>query len=503
MPDSSVRKPSSPSGFEAAYPFLVTAAILVFAPLFRSGQPALAQLVLQLLAVALLGLSLRARQNLPVSRPEMVAAISLLLMPLVFLIPLPSGLVDWLPGRDIYASIQAQLGIEAGVRRLSVLPHETESAWLLALIPIAVFFGVRSLDFRGLRRLLWVLFAIAAGQAILGLMQYGGQSDLLYLGMEPAYRTAVGTYTNRNHLAGLLVMVLPIALALLIYSVGRHGHRQTQWRKRMAFFGTLRGHTAIGYGALALLFITAIVFTRSRAGIALAMLGILLATLAYSRRIGGNNVYGLVGTVVAIAIGVGLVIGLAPVLDRFSVSDTVENARWTVFSATLTGIGHFFPLGSGPGTYPEVFNAFQPLELGRWFVNRAHNDYLEWLFDGGAFAAVLILFLLGLYLRQWTKVWTSEAWSQLRFIQVGAGIGILLILGHSLVDYNLHTPANIVYAALLAGIFFADSALGGEATGARRRTRGRSPARQDVPRPASPTAAPGVPPEQIRNPFLD
>jgi O-antigen ligase len=298
-------------------------------------------------------------------------------------------------------------------------------------------------------------------------------------------------------------MALPITLGLFLFSLGRDssGGRRN-WRGRLTFFGSARGHVAFLYGLLALLLLVGVIFTRSRAGIALTMLGVLLATFAFARRIGGDNVYGPAGTVAALAMGLGIVIGLAPVLDRFAELDPMEDLRWTMFAATVEGIGAFFPLGSGPGTYAAVFPAFQPVELGRWFVNYAHNDYLQWLFEGGLPVAVLFVLLLGLYLYQWSKVWTREAWSQFRFVQVGAGIGVLLMLLHELVDYNLHMPANMVYFAFLAGIFFSDPDLDSVAGGQRRKRR-RTPdlvPAEAVPVPVRPV---GPHPEQIPNPFLD
>jgi hypothetical protein len=111
-----------------------------------------------------------------------------------------------------------------------------------------------------------------------------------------------------------------------------------------------------------------------------------------------------------------------------------------------------------------------------------------------------------LYAVRWLKVWTWEEWSRFRFIQVGAGIGILLLLLHSLADFNLHIPANVVYFAFLAGVFFAQP--GGSAGPVRRRSHS-TPAKA-MSEPASsqePTSRVRrhvpPPPDQIRNPFLD
>ncbi|WP_176722475.1 O-antigen ligase family protein [Candidatus Thiosymbion oneisti] len=483
--------------------------ILVFAPLFRAGQEPVPLLTLQLLAVLVFLLSLwTPAASHRLRKPEIIVLALLFLFPLLFIIPVPSLPLDWLPGRDKYLEALALSGQDQlmWAPTLSIYPLETESAWLTLLIPVAVFVATRKLARPHLDQLILLVMAIAGIQAALGLMQFGGGPESpLYLGSPYAqFGSGMGTYTNRNHLAGLIELVLPVTLALSLYSLGRNERRDPRsWRARILFLSTLRGHAAFLYGALALLLLLGMIFTRSRTGISLTILAVLAVTFSFGRRIGGNNVYGPIGTIVTFVVGIGIAIGLAPVLDRFASADLQEDSRWIVFSATVDGILDFFPLGSGPGTYPDVFHAFQPTELGDFFVNHAHNDYLEWLFEGGVFVALLIALLLGLYVVQWGKVWTKEAWSRFRFLQVGAGIGIFLLLLHEFVDYNLLIPANMVYFAFLAGIFFSDP----DQRAVSSRGHGR-----ERPLPDSmPTTSPGGPvvkpmepaSDQIKNPFLD
>lgn len=483
--------------------------MLIVAPLFRSGKPALAVMALELLAVCVLVLVLWQPAKRLIGAWEAIALALLLAVPLLYLVPFPADLAAWLPGREPYLAGLALIDDTATghFARLSLYPLQTEAALLLLMVPVAMFLGMRALDTDRALQLVLLMLGIGAGQALIGLVQYGateGSPALFGMSFTGVSR-AMGSYTNPDHLAGLLEMLLPIALALLLFSVGRkhHDDRRRGWRARVAFVSSIRGHAAVAYGVIALLLLLGIIFTRSRAGILVGILGILLSTVTFSRRIGGNNVYGPTGTVVTLAIGAGIIIGLVPVLDRFSVDAAVGDARWTIFSETLRGIGALFPLGSGPGTYPDVFPAFQSLQLGQWFINHAHNDYLEWLFEAGLIAAALMALLVGLYARQWLKLRTKDAWSRFHFVQVGAGIGILLLLLHSLGDFNLHIPANITYLAFLMGIFFADPGAAVEPVKPRRRRTPNleSAATLSPVAPSSVRAAP--PPDQIRNPFLD
>jgi hypothetical protein len=481
--------------------------ILLIAPIFRAGLTPLPLLTLELLAVSLLGVALWVPDRLEVKTREIIALVLVLLLPLLYLIYLPPDLLDGVPGQGPYRANLKWVTGEGQGGALSLIALQTQASGLVLLIPIAVFLATRSLGEQRQLHLVTLLLAIAAFQATLGLVQFGAaQGGLLLLGFDPSGSGAAGTYPNRNHLAGLIEMVLPIALALLLYYLGRdRGDRKASWRRKVSFLASLRGHKALVYGALGVLLVLGIIFTRSRTGIALAMLGILLTTFLFSRRIGGDNVYGPTGTLVVIVAGIGISIGLAPVLDRFSFGGALEDARWTIFAAAVEGLATFLPFGSGPGTFPAVFPAFQPLELGPWFINRAHNDYIEWVFGGGIPAALLILFLLGLYLVQWTHIYSRDHWSRYRYVQVAAGIGLLMLLIHEFFDYNLHTPANMVVFALLAGVFFSDPGQVDHASSRRRRKR-RTPNLSgatnggEIPVPRPSRAPPSA--EQIPNPFL-
>jgi len=496
-------------------------ALILLVPVFRAGNRPLPLLLLELLALVLLILVAWDRERLAVlPRGHALWLGAFLALPLLFLLPLPFGLWASLPGRGLYAEIQQLAADAVAWRGGSVVPSVTVLSTLAGLLPVAVFVAVRVLDNRRVMRLTGALLAVAALEAALGLAQYGqGPRSALFLGNPFAGHSAAGTYASRNHLAGLLVMVLPIALGLTAATLRRRTRRRERWRDRVAFFSSLRGHQAALFGLLALLLLLALIFTRSRAGIALGMLGLILSVIAFSRRLGGSNVYGTVGTVTAAAGGLAVAIGLLPVWQRFASLDAVENLRWRIFSATLEGIGAFFPLGSGPGTYPAVFPRFEPLGLAPGhYINHAHNDYLEWFFEAGLLAAVLMLWAGVIYVRQWPVLMRGAVWPRSRFVQIGAGLGVGLLALHGLVDYNLRIPANMVYFAFLFAVFLRPPEQP-EAKPRRRHHRRatRHPAPEAAPgmsEPHDPGADTGSgsgeregaadrPRRRVRNPFLD
>jgi O-antigen ligase len=438
-------------------PHLLLAAFIILAPLFRAGNTPLATLLLELLAVAgLLVVWWDSERRMALGRFEMVLLAVLALFPLLQLLPMPGFTRADLPGQaDYFVALQAA-GVDQGAATLSTIPRETLSGWLRLLIPLAVYLLTRATSVRNLRKVLTVMFVVAVAQAVLGLVQFGtSPSTVFYPIKDPMVGNALGTYVSRNNFVALMYLSLVLSLALFMGTLGRYKSKVSgdSFRERIQYYASADGHRAFLYGAMALLLLLTIIFTRSRAGIMVTLLGVLLVSVVFSRRIGGSNVYGFTGTIVSGALGLSIAIGLSTVLDRFTISSPLSDGRWVIYDGALTAIGQFFPLGAGTGTFRETFARFQDLSQAQYVINRAHNSYLEWIYNGGLVAIALIVGFLVIYVARWVSVWRRDEWGEFRYVQVGAGLGLLLMLLHDLVDYNLFIPANMVYFSFLAGLY--------------------------------------------------
>jgi O-antigen ligase len=484
--------------------------LLLAAPLHWAAVPPLPRMLLELGALPILALVFWPGAHWSANRRPpagLAAALALLsLYPLLYLLPLPAGVWAGLPGagREPYAQALALFpGESASWRAASAAPAQTEAYWLAFLPPLAVFLGVLHLPEPRRQDLARLAVGMAVLQSLLGLMQYGAaRESFLCFGANTCGSSAQGTYYNRDHLAGLLEMLLPLAVGLIGADLGRAAEPpryRTSWRNRLGFWISGRGHAVAALAAGCVAMLLGLVFTRSRSGILITMLGILVCLAVFARRLGSaNRASGVVGTVVVVALGLAVDIGLAPVLGRFSLDDPLRDARWLIYSQAWQGVGQFLPLGSGPGTFPEAFRQFQPAELGKQFVNHAHNDYLEWLFEGGLPGAALAALLLAAYLRQWLGLAGAGRHSAFRFVQFGAGIGLLLLLLHGLTDFNWHIPANAAYAALLAGIFLGRPGHGPARPAADEPRGGAEPPPKPGPKPAFALDRPKTP---VQNPF--
>ena len=506
-----------PASSEAGLVFsgvAILGATLIFAPLIKGGNRPLPLLILELAAITLLCLLLL-RHNFTqhLSRPLLLAIGGVVALPLVQLLPLPAFLWNLLPGRDYYAAATSAVGIASAHRTLSLIPQATESALLAVLIPISVFVATVSTSQTQLKQLINLFIGLAVLQAIIGLAQFGTGSMTVLAGLDgEKVSVAHGTYANSDHLAGLLEMALPLTLGLLIAHIQIGGSTLTRSSKKppirqrisRLFNSGIRFNLVAIYAAAGFAILLGLTFSHSRSGVSLAMLGILVCSLIFSRWVGGERSTRLITAFTVVAIALALEIGLSSVLNRFTVKGMSDDLRWSIFSKTIHGIREFFPIGTGFGTYPAVFRRFQPDNVPG-FVNHAHNDYLEWLFEGGLLAGILMIVFLVLYLLRWHKIWPRDKYCPpYDFMRISAGISLLMMGLHGLVDFNLHIPANAVFFAFLAGVFFhqAPPVKAGQSPRSAKVRKEPTTTPAPVQKPF-PLPAPPAPATDIRNPFAD
>jgi O-antigen ligase len=98
-------------------------------------------------------------------------------------------------------------------------------------------------------------------------------------------------------------------------------------------------------------------------------------------------------------------------------------------------------LGWGLGTFPTVYPQFRSFYTN-FFVNEAHNDYLQLLCEMGLLGfGTMVWFLIVLYRRAIPQVknWMSDVSGAVTLACILGTTGILV---HSVLDFNLQIPAN-------------------------------------------------------------
>ncbi len=126
-------------------------------------------------------------------------------------------------------------------------------------------------------------------------------------------------------------------------------------------------------------------------------------------------------------------------------------SRSDVNPQTLDAIPDFALSGSGAGSFYTTLPQYHD---GSWrgYFDLAHNDFLQFPLEFGIPAYLILIFTV-LF-----SVWTAIQAIRLRRskLMIGMGfsafMGILAIMIHSSVDFNLQIPANAAYFVVLMAL---------------------------------------------------
>lgn len=136
--------------------------------------------------------------------------------------------------------------------------------------------------------------------------------------------------------------------------------------------------------------------------------------------------------------------------ERFqAVDEAVNNIRWETFDLVLYRIGLSPILGTGLGTFENIFTTLEGESFSRELVmNYVHNVYLENMLELGVPAAFALFAVIGLVIvftltRRWRRRWPEPF-----FVVLGASVFLGL---HQLLDFSLQSPSIAVMFALLLG----------------------------------------------------
>jgi hypothetical protein len=390
------------------------------------GSDSIPELVsLPLLAIAFP----RAWPILKRSSTGLVLVFGVLALPFLQLIPLPYWLWSLLPGRQSVADILTTAGVSASWRPISLLPGATERSLFSLLPAVSIFLSVLCLDRDARKFVLLVAVGIGVLSAPLAMVQLvGGLDSGLYFFDVTNSNRGVGFFANANHFAAFEYSLLPLAAAAL-----------SELRLRSLVFLL----AAFGVVIPALLF--GLTLSGSRSAVILGSIALIAAVpvlLGPEIAKWGKNRALAVAAVMAIGI-IPLMggLGLTAILTRFATQDVAEDLRWVIAAETWRGILNYLPFGAGVGTFPRVYPLLESASsLVPEFVNRAHNDLLETLFEGGVGSLVLLLaFLVWFFITM-----RHSLFRDLEVVgrQARAGVIVIaLLLVHSLWDYPLRTIA--------------------------------------------------------------
>jgi O-antigen ligase len=257
-----------------------------------------------------------------------------------------------------------------------------------------------------------------------------------------------GTFMNPNHLAGFLGMALPLALGYMVVS---------------RFSATIK--VLLAYSAVVML--AGVVVSVSRGGIlavAIAMI-VFCAVLLLQQDFWKPA---LVLLCILTALAVGGASQFESVQKRFDETfknDKSRDDRQLYWEAAWQLFQRDIPWGVGPGHFDVEFPSVRPWQV-QTRPQYAHNDYLNTLCEWGVVGMAIVAAACGLLYWGVYQAWASlrrpshEAgarFSDRTAFIVGAGVGLLAVMIHCIVEFNMQIAALAVTAVTLMALLVAQA----------------------------------------------
>jgi O-antigen ligase len=361
---------------------------------------------------------------------------------LIQIIPLPS---TWMANLSPAAYELHSLTNDVDSMTLSLDLNATITGWFKSLAYILIFILSLLLihSRRRLRQLAYVIIYSGLFQAVYGsLMTLSGLGYGFFIQNPFALSVTTGTFINRNHLAGYLVMALSVGIGMMIASLDT-GSDYTA-KQRLRYFLKLILSTKLRLRLYLVMMVIALVLTHSRMGNTSFFAGLMIAGgigLILSRHATRGTIILLISLIAIDVFIVGTWFGLEKVAQRIEETRLVKETRDEVDIYVYQQWNDYKWTGSGLGSFYSVFPKYRKEDVGGYY-DHTHNDYLEFASDTGAIGLgllglVIVISIYAVLIAQYRR-----RDPLMRGISFAAIMSICAMLIHAMVDFNLQIPAN-------------------------------------------------------------
>jgi putative inorganic carbon (hco3(-)) transporter len=379
-----------------------------------------------------------------------------LLLILFQLLPLPSGILKIISLktyelRNSLSTFNSQLLTLNSKFQISFFPFLTQIEFFkwLTLIGLCIFLlrwnSLEQGD-RTIKQLIIVVMMVGVLESLYGMFEFfSGHHHILNLDGSALISSVTGTFINRNYLAGYLLMVIPLSVGYLFSRETISTNRFMGWRH---WLSSLDGKTLlIGFSVIVM--VLGLLFSASRMGILSLLLSFSLISFLFRNPEKGKRFSKTVVLIFGLALLWAVWIGLDAVISRFfSVSEGFEE-RWKFWVNTFQIFKDFPILGSGLGTFIQVFPMYRSFHI-TGLVTHAENDFLQLASEVGLLGiGLLLVTFLFLFFKGVSRIRSMSYGEPGRYIGIGGLVGILALMFHSLVERNIQIPSNAFLYTML------------------------------------------------------
>lgn len=458
-----------------AWIFFGLLAMVVWAPLpLGSNRTWAIGILLVFAAVLLVGTCVawrrhadEAAQRLALFAWPLGLLLSMVVLSWLQTLPLPAAWVALLS--PVAAAAQAP----AEWMTLSLDVFQTRTMASLSFVYFTIFLvAVLAVRNAGrLERLAEVLVFSGVLQVVIGTLLLSMKADYRIFFVKVAHVQMVGSYINQNHLAGYLCMCLSVGIGLMLSRLSTGKVRHTGWRSRLKAVVEFMLSSKMRLRLLLVVMVIGLVLTRSRMGNAAffsALLVVGFVAIILMRKNAPQTIALVASLVVIDVLVVGTWVGLEKVVERIqgtelSVSDGGKSqsieARTEAARTALAVVKDFPLVGTGGGSFYNVFLSYRTPDYGNSYVDHTHNDFVEIATDYGLLGLGILGALVASSLWVVLRVMRQRRSPLPRGIAFGVAMSMVALLIHSTVDFNLQIPANALTMVVVLAMGWITQAL--------------------------------------------
>ncbi|HEX4956199.1 MAG TPA: O-antigen ligase family protein [Thermoanaerobaculia bacterium] len=361
-------------------------------------------------------------------------------------VPLPRALHALAPAR---LELAARAGEPPATLPLSFSPWLSVWSALAVLAAAALLVASAALGReRSLRRAVWgAIGLVSVGEVLVGARAWLERSPTIWgVPVATDLTRLRGTFVNPNHLATWLLIPLAGAFAWLWWAL-RRSRDAGRLEERILLVSVPALVWLVLFAGLAA--------TGSRGGLVAWALGTTLQAALLMLRRGLSWRYGLAagGALAGAGALAFSTLGGEGVLGRWLGASGAAGGvdRLTVWTASLELVARFPFLGTGLGSFRDVFPLVQPAATpGLWW--HAHNDWLEALVTLGLVGFALLLSAVALASYRLSETWKHGRRSEDRATALAALGALAAVAVHEVFDFGLTMPANALALAAVVGL---------------------------------------------------
>ena len=375
---------------------------------------------------------------------------------LLQVMPLPLKAIHFLSPNtfDVYSLTQVEIPKTSFSISLDIGLTLQELLKSMAYVSLFLLTLVLVNSQKRLEKLVFLLIIVGFSEALLGLTEVYVGSDLFkkpfFVIRGGAVSSATGTYANNNQFGGLLEMAIPLSVGMLMATTVHHPS-YSHWRARLAGVTQWLLSPRIWFYLFTTTMITALLYSTSRgANISLiAAASLTTGLIVLFRKSATGEKKSRLLPMLTLPLVIALWLGGHQLFSRFE-AQGLETDRQQHREIAYRVIADYPIFGVGSGNWSHVYMAYHsPEYYSHALLNNVHNDYLELLVEQGLIGFILFGSAILLTLGTMIVALCRRQDPLMRGVLFGCVTATLSLLIHSLVDYNLHIPANAAWFTVI------------------------------------------------------